>query len=128
MENMNYETLVALLATLLQPAVLINAASIFLSLICSYVPVWRDKWAAKDSDFQRLAMLIAITGIVVLVGVLSFTGLVILVPPGMPGIMLLIFTWLSALWTNQTTYKLSPQVESVKTIRIERDIENGKIG
>lgn len=121
MEGMSYETLLALLATILQPAVLLNAASIFLSLICSYVPNWRDKWAAKDESFQRLAMLITVTAIVVLAGVLSFTGVVAIVPFGKAGIMLLIFSWLSALWTNQTTYKFSPQVDSVKAIRVERD-------
>jgi hypothetical protein len=107
------EQLSELLKTLLQPAALLNVAAAALSLIASYVPVWREKWAAKDPTFKSLGMLGAVTGLAVIIGVLSFTKVVAIVTPDSTGLILLVISWGTALWTNSTTYQYSPPVASV---------------
>jgi len=117
---MNYDEILKLAVTLVQPAVLLSAASALVSLIVSYIPGWREKWAAKDPTFKAWAMLLAVTIIAALAGVASFTGFLVIVPATKEGLIILVFAWISSLWTNQATYQLSVPTASVRAVKANK--------
>ena len=114
---MTYEQIVDALKQLLSGPALMNFAAIVLSLVASYVPGWREKWAAKDPTFKSLGMLLSITGLAIVIGVVSFTKFILIVPADSTGVVVLIVSWGTALWTNATTYTYSPQLPTVLAIK-----------
>jgi hypothetical protein len=115
--GMTPEQLLALAKTVLQPTVIVSVAGILISLITSYWPGFREWYAALTPTKKSLGQFFAITFICLMIGVLTWTGLMLLIPVGWPGILLLIFIWISALKANTTAYQLSPQVQSVIDVK-----------
>jgi hypothetical protein len=126
-DPVTYEQFLAMARTILQPAVLLSVAGALLSLIASYWPGLNEWFAGQGEKFKPLCMLAVITVIAVLVGVLSFTNILPLIPATGEGLWLLGFSWIMALVSNQTTYKLSPQTAVVRAVKLEL-IEKSKVG
>ena len=101
---------------------LITLAQVALSLAASYIPGFREWFAAKTDVQKSLGMLLSVTLITVLVGVLSFTKIWVLVPATQDGVLFLVLQWLFALNANQTAYKLSPQTDSVRAIKLNAEM------
>jgi hypothetical protein len=91
-----------------------------LSLAATYFPKLNTWFAEKDSQYKQLAMLITITVICLVLGVLSWTGVAAIIPPGAEGGIVLFMAWLGALQTNQAAYKLSPEPSVVTRIKAAR--------
>jgi hypothetical protein len=108
--------------TVLVPGGMIQAAAILLSLIVSYVPGWREKWAAKDPQFKSLAMLGGVTAISLIIALVSFTGIIPIVPATLGGGITIVASWFLSLITNNTTYQYSPPVASVVVAKASRNL------
>ena len=98
-------------------ALVVSLAAILISLIASYIPGFREWWAGLEDVVKQLGMLISITLICLGVGVLSWTGVWLLIPAGKDGIVWLVIIWIQALVANQGAYKFSPQLSVVRAIK-----------
>lgn len=103
---MTEEKIVELIKQILQSPVLLAVAGAVISLLAAYVPGFREWFAALKPNQQAFGMFITITGLTVLIGIVSWTGFIVIVEPTKGGLIVLIFSWLSGLWTNQGTYPL----------------------
>jgi hypothetical protein len=101
---MTENQIVELVKQILQPPVLLAVAGAVLSLCAFYIPKFKEWYAALSTVQKSLSMFITITGLCVLVGVSSWTGFIVIVDPNKGGIIVLLFSWISALVSNQTTY------------------------
>lgn len=101
-------------------ALLVNLAGIILSLISTYVPGWREKFAAWTSEKKSLFMLIVMAAVTVVIGLLSWSGIWVLIPATKEGLLFLFITFGTAMVTNQATYTISPQPKKVKEIKASR--------
>ena len=106
--------------TELTVGLLINLAAIIVSLCCTYIPGFQETFASWTSSKKMLFQLIIITSLVVIAAVLSFTGIWLLVSPDKTGVIALVVMWGSALWTNQTTYSMSPEPKPVTVAKAGR--------
>jgi hypothetical protein len=101
--------------------VLAGLAGTLLSLAFNYIPGLREKYAVlpeiKKSWIMALSLLVA-TGLVIGASCLDFW---VLTPCTKIGIFDVIKLFGIALVTNQSIYKLSPQVASVKALKAVRD-------
>ena len=87
-----------------------SIAGIVLSLLFSYIPGVRDRFALLSSTKKSLfmaAMLLAVS--VVALG-LSCASVVNVIECSQSGVVQLVSVFISALVANQATYMLSPQV------------------
>lgn len=105
---------------ILQPTIMLNLIGIAISLMTSYIPGFREWYATRTSAEKGLGQVIAITLVVVVCGILSWTKIVAIVTPDYMGFVTLAGAWFSALTTNQATYMLSPKVESVKMVEASK--------
>lgn len=103
MESVNVVTLISFATT-----------AVVISLACTFIPNFRVWFAKQTSEAKSLAHLLVLTGMAILAGVLSFTGVYPFVTPDKAGIIQLVVLWIGALVTNQTTYEFSPQPEDVR--------------
>lgn len=103
---MSEQEIVELVKQILQPPVLLAVAGAILSLFAAYVPRFREWFAALPPSQQAFGMFITITALSILIGIVSWTGFIVIVEPTKGGLIVLIFSWLSGLWTNQGTYPL----------------------
>lgn len=101
------DTLIQLLIQILQPTIMINAASVAISLCATYIPNFRDMWESLKPDNKAFWMFVAVTGICLIVGAVSWSGFLILLPPGKVGVLTLLISWISALIANQGTYSFT---------------------
>jgi len=99
---------------------LIAAWGVILSLGCNYIPGLREKYAVMDSGIKAMIQGIGITVVALICGVLSWTGIIVFLPPGKDGILLLILQWVLALQSNQTVYKLTVPPQSVRMAKARR--------
>jgi hypothetical protein len=107
--------------TVLSVDVVAGVAGGLLSLCFNYIPGLREKYGALDdvkkSWIMGLALLVAV-GLIILV---SCTNLWVLMTCDKVGFVDIIKLFLIALAINQSTYKLSPQVASVKALKAARN-------
>jgi hypothetical protein len=103
---MNEEQIIEIVKQILQPPVLLAVAGAVLSLLAAYVPRFREWFAALTPSRQAFGMFITITSLSILIGIVSWTGFIVIVEPTKGGLIVLIFSWLSGLWANQNTYPL----------------------
>ena len=115
--SLTYEQIVEIAKNVLQAPVLLAVAGALISFLTSYIPGFREWYAAKTATEKALGQLIAVTVVTLLVGILSWTRILVIVPDGVPGIVILIFSWGNALFANQTTYKMTTQPKSVLAIK-----------
>ena len=101
---MNESQIVELVKQILQPPVLLGVAGALISLIAFYVPKFKDWYAALSTTQKSLSMFTTITALCVLVGISSWTGFIVIVDPNKGGVIVLLFSWISALVSNQTTF------------------------
>ena len=105
------------------PEFLAATCGAILSLIFSYVPSVRDRWATLTKEQQQLGMagLILITTAALFgLGCVGFIGISGFACSKGTAVQ---YGWMAlyALAANQGVYKLSPQVQTVKALRIKRD-------
>jgi hypothetical protein len=98
---------------------LVLVAGVILSLLFSYVPGLRTKYAALSGEVKRVIMLVLL--IIVSVGVygLNCYGLI---PQGnltcdKSGILTLVNYFILAVVSNQTAYTISPQLSDVRAAK-----------
>lgn len=107
--------------TVLSVDVVAGVAGGLLSLCFNYIPGLREKYGALDdvkkSWIMGLALLVAV-GLIILV---SCMNLWVLMTCDKVGFVDIIKLFLIALAINQSTYKLSPQVASVKALKAARN-------
>lgn len=108
--------------TQLTPEVLAAIGGTVISLLFSYIPGLRTKWAALKAEVQRSIML----GIMILLsGGIYFLGCKGIVDLGIAcaqsGILQLVTILIFAATGNQVTYGLSPQAPTVVDARAARD-------
>jgi hypothetical protein len=108
---------------ILNESVLAVLAGGLLSILFSYIPGLRVKWALLSEEWQKLAM----AGLVVVVALVMFGfGCLNFVNTGLecsqPGAVKLIWMIFVSLAANQTVFKLSPQPVDVKSARETRDM------
>lgn len=108
---------------ILDPTVMLNVVGVIISLLTSYLPGFREWYAALKPVEKGLGQVIAITIVVVAVGIVSWTGFVKVVSPGNDGLTTLVLGWIYAVIANQVTYQLSPQIEQVKEIKSDQQIK-----
>lgn len=116
---MTEEQLVALLVTVLQPTVLLSIAGGILSVITSYVYGFREWYAALPPETKGLGQVFMCTVVVVIVGILSWTRILQVVPADKLGFFTLVISWIGAIVSNQTVYQVtkSNQVSRVMVIK-----------
>jgi hypothetical protein len=116
---MTEDQIVDLVKQILQAPVLMGAAGALISLLATYLPGFREWFAALSSSHKALGMWVAITVLTILVGVSSWTKFVVIVTPDKSGAIVLIFTYFTTLIANQSTYTLTKGSlpESVKIIK-----------
>lgn len=114
---MDAKLLEELIKTILTPPVLLAVMGGIISLMSSYIPRFREWYASLVFEQKALTQLGIITSIVLLSGVLSWTGVIMIVPVGTAGILILVFSWIAAVIANQATYALSKPVPSVIVIK-----------
>ena len=100
-------------------ALFVAVATALLSLVASFVP-GVDVWWAKLTGVQkRLGLLIAITLVTLATGVLTWTGVWLLIPAGKLGILWLAVYWVEALMASQSTYTASGVSDAAKQAKFE---------
>lgn len=114
---MTAEQVLEMIRTILQPTVLLTVVGSVISLLTSYVPGFREWYAALPDVNKKLGQGLMVTIVTAGVGIVSFTGVLAVVPADLSGALILVFAWYSALNANQTTYKLSPQRVNVLAIK-----------
>jgi hypothetical protein len=98
------------------PEMLAVMFGILLSLVLSYFPIIKTKWAAFDGDVKRVIMLVAFAVITLAVFGLSCTtlkdsfGLLASVSCTQAGAIELFKIFIAAVIANQTTFMLSPNI------------------
>lgn len=100
----------------LTPELLSSLAGIALSLIFSYGPGIRDKWATLTTEQRSLGMLLMLLGISAGAFGASCSGLLPVVECNQAGVNRLIWTFMLTAIANQTAYKFSPQLKSAKAL------------
>jgi hypothetical protein len=112
--------------------VLAGLAGTLLSLAFNYIPGLREKYAGLPEVKKSWIMALALLAAVGLVIGTSCLNLWVLTPCTKIGILDVLKLLGIALVTNQSTYKLSPQVASVKAVKAVRDTvdykEAGPVG
>jgi multisubunit Na+/H+ antiporter MnhG subunit len=106
--------------TVLTSTLLLAAWAVVMSLGCMYIPGLNTAYAALDSGTKAMIQGIGITVVALICGVLSWTGVMVFLPAGRDGILLLIFQWVIALQSNQATYQLFKLPQSVVRIKALR--------
>ena len=99
--------------------ILTAVAAILLSLVLNYVPGLNVKWAALAKEAKQLVMLLLITIVAAASLGLSCAGLFqsyFSIPCTQAGAEFLVVQWIIAAVANQTIYKLSPQLKSVRMV------------
>jgi hypothetical protein len=107
-------------------AIVLNLLAVITSLLCNYFPGLREWFAAKDGANKALFQIIVVTVICLLAGILTWTGVWLLIPAGRDGVLILFVIWGTSLMSNQTTYSytrksLPPSVIAVKALRSPPD-------
>jgi hypothetical protein len=99
----------------LTPAVLAAIAGAILSLLFSYVPGLNTWFASKDEEVKKLIMALLLLILAASLFGLQCAGVL---EAGLAcdkqGVVQLIWILLSAVVANQSVYKITPQLESVK--------------
>ena len=90
---------------------LAGAAGIVLSLLMSYVPGLRGKWAELDDDHKQLWMLVLLAVCAGAVFVGSCTGIVSYASCDRPGALGLAELFVTALIANQAAHRISPALK-----------------
>lgn len=112
--------LIEYLKQFISASALMNFIATILSLACTYLPRFRVWYASKSEGFKALFQVAILAGLVVLVGVVSFTGVLVLVAPDWNGIIALVLILFQAITANQAVYKLSSQPVDVKEAKALR--------
>jgi len=106
------------------PELLVSIAGIVITLIFSYTPGLRTRFAALQTEYQRLIMLGILVGIVAGIVGLSCAGFAadigLLVTCNRSGVVNLVSALIIAIMANQSTYSLTPQTTDVKRVRTQR--------
>jgi hypothetical protein len=92
-----------------------------LSLCFNYIPGLREKYAALDEVKKSWIMGLALVAGVGLISLVSCTNLWVLMTCDKFGFIDVMKLFAIALVINQSTYKISPQVASVKSIKAVRN-------
>lgn len=92
-------------------------AGVILSLLFSYVPGLREKFAALDSTKKSLAMAVMLLAVAGGAVALSCGQIVNVVECSKSGIIQMVSVYVAALVANQATFVLSPQAQSVKSAK-----------
>ena len=101
--------------------VVAGVAGGLLSLCFNYIPGLREKYAALDEVKKSWIMGLALVLAVGLILLVSCTNLWVLITCNRLGFLDMIKLFAIALVINQSTYKISPQVASVKSIKALRN-------
>jgi hypothetical protein len=110
-----------LLKNILQPITILSVVGAIVSLFSAYMPGFREWYAKMETVKKSLIQLVVVTVLILLAGILSWTGVVPVVTNDMTGIFVLIMAWIGALTSNQAAYVLAPETRSVKEAIAERD-------
>lgn len=106
----------------LTPELLAAAVGVLVSLLASYVPGFRDKWATLSKETMQLTMagsMVVIGVAIYLLACLPGTGFTFVACP--TGGWWELFKIIGvALISNQTIYRVSPQTERVKETKALR--------
>lgn len=94
-----------------------SAAGILLSLLFSYIPGLRTKYAALAEDWKKLIMLGAVVAVSAGIIALSCTGLVPLITCDKAGLLDFAYIFISALVANQAVYPITPKATDVKMVK-----------
>jgi hypothetical protein len=114
---MTVAELLAVVRTIVQPIIILKTMGGAISLATSYIPGFREKYAALTPVQKSFGQGAFITIVTLLVGVFSWTHILPIVPDDITGIALLAVSWYGAMDTNQTIYNMSTQVPSVLLIK-----------
>lgn len=114
---MSEEQMLELAKQILIPNFMLNVVGVIISLCTSYIPGFREKYAAMKPVEKSLGQLIIVSIVVLLVGILSWTKVLMIVPNTTFGALLLGASWVSALVVNQTTYQFSTPTASVLLVK-----------
>ena len=117
---MTEDQIIELAKTLLTAPILLGVVGGIISLLTSYWPGFREKYAALDPVQKAAGQFGLITAVVLAIALVSFTRLIAVVPPNLVGGLVLALSWLTAVWTNQSTFTASPPVASVVVIKAEQ--------
>lgn len=93
------------------------AAGTVLTLLASYIPGFREKFAALAPAAKQLYMLLAIVVVVGVVALLSFTRVWQLVPATKEGAVGLVIMLVETVVTNQAVYHITPQTATVRGLK-----------
>ena len=107
--------------SILSVEVLAGLAGTLLSLAFNYIPGLREKYAVLDEVKKSWIMALALLVAVGLIIGISCLNLWVLTPCTKMGILEALILFGIALATNQSTYKLSPEVASVKALKAARN-------
>jgi hypothetical protein len=91
-----------------------GAAGTILTLLASYVPGFREKFASLPPTAKQLWMLLAIAVVTGCVALLSFTHVWQLVPATREGAVGLVVMFVETVIANQAVYQITPQTQAVK--------------
>jgi hypothetical protein len=97
-----------------------SAAGVLLSLLFSYIPGLRIRYAALHEDWKRLVMLGAIVAVSAGIAGLSCSGLIPIISCDKSGLLDFAFIFISSMVANQSTYPITPQATDVKMLKEAR--------
>jgi hypothetical protein len=93
------------------------AAGTLLSLLFSYIPGLRTKYAALAEDWKKLVMLGAIIAISGGILALSCTGVIPFIACDKAGLIDFAYIFISTLVANQAVYPITPKTTDVKMLK-----------
>lgn len=100
------------------PELLASIAGVILSLFFSYIPGLNTKFAALDTMYQRLVMLLLL---VITAGALYGLGCAAIILAGITcdkqGLLQLIWIFILAVIANQSAFSISPPTKAVKAVK-----------
>lgn len=108
------------------PEILASIAGVLITLAFSYTPGLRTRFAALQTEYQRLIMLGILVGIAAGIVGLSCAGfsadIGLNVACSRSSVIGLITALISAVIANQSTFSLTPQLADVKRVRTNRKL------
>lgn len=100
-------TTLELLKGAVQLAVLMDVVATVLSLVCSYFPGFRVWFAGQDAAYKARFQVLGLLGLVILIGAVSFTKVLPLVPADWNGVIVLVVILYQGVKAGQAVYALT---------------------
>lgn len=100
--------------TPITPEILSMAAGIIVSVVLSYIPGLRPKWALLDPDYKRLILLIILALLSLGIVLLSCYGVIPFIVCDKGGLIKFLTIFGASVISSQAAYMVSPGLSGIK--------------